>query len=111
MAEIKLKKIKALESPVAFATDTKGRNLPVIYVDDVQIPEIKDWDVNRTYKMVVELKQTSKSTMTVGKGEERVDARFDIVAYKYLPKKEMKDMDSEEFGKYQGEVLSGKEKL
>lgn len=111
MAKITLKKIKKLPTPKAFAIDNMGMNFPTLYVDSGQMPEIKEWEVGKTYKVVVELKQKSKSEMSVAGSEQRIDARFDIVAYRYLEPKDIKDMTDEEFGEYQGEVMAGKEKL
>ena len=96
METIKLKKITKSEKPKAEFKDVAPMDFPTLYVDDGQIPEIVDWDVNETYRVVVELKQKSKSSMSVGGGAERVDARFDIVAYKVITEKRNKDDISED---------------
>ncbi len=100
-----LKKIRVSESnddqPIS------GPPLPQFFADDSQIPEIKDWEVGGRYKLVIEVEQRSKSKVHTSVGDkDTIDGRFDIVAYKHLPEKDIKDMTDEEFGEYEGKALS-----
>jgi len=106
MAEIKLKKIKS-PSPVGMDRPSEATYLPGFSADDNQIPEITDWEVGKSYKMIIKVKQKSKSEGTFN-GAKVSDGRFDIVAYKVLEDKAIEDMTDEEFGEYQGQKLSGK---
>lgn len=100
---MKLKKIPVKESKEMMDSvpHEMGMYPPSFYVGSKQIPEIKNWEVGETYQLVIEVVQKSKTENDMG-----VDSSFDIVAYKYLPKKKVEDMNDEEFGEYQGEVMS-----
>ena len=78
---------------------------PSFSVDNSVMPEIKDWQVGETYRLVIDVRQTSKSEMVMH-DKEVIDGRMEIVAYKYLPKKSVEEMSDKEFEEYQGEVLS-----
>lgn len=75
--------------------------LPTISLDSNQVKEIKDWDPPEKYRLVIDIKQTSKN---VGK-DGKVRADFDITAYKYIPKKGVLEMDDEEFEEEEGKQL------
>ena len=74
---------------------------PMFHVDDMMMPEIKDWEVGKKYKMVVEVEMKSMS-----KDEDMTSGGFELVAYKPMPDKEPKDMDDKEFEEYQGKEMS-----
>lgn len=74
---------------------------PSFHVDDKQIPEVKDLDVGKKYRFVVEVEMTSKEEREKG-----IDSRFDIVAYKYLPKKTLDNMTDKELEIEQAKGLS-----
>ena len=79
----------------------KYHSAPSFYIDAEQMPEIKDWEVGKKYRLVVEVEQKRKE-----ESENSTSANLEIVAYKYLPKKSINDMTDEEFGEYQSESLN-----
>ena len=101
--KIKLKKIpvrvidevEALESP-----DMPPAYPPSFDVNDIQMPEIKDWEVGKKYKFIIEVEQKSKNET-----KKKIRVSFDIIAYKYLKPKSIDEMTDEEFGQHQGESL------
>lgn len=69
--------------------------LPTLCLNDKALPEIKDWDVDGEYVLVLKVKQKSKSMNTQGK-EERYHADFEIKEIAYLDTKDDKKEDKEE---------------
>ena len=74
---------------------------PSFHVSDTQIPEVKKWEVGKNYYMVVEVRQTEKED----REGEPVRASFDIVKYKALTGKALKDMTDDELELEQGKAL------
>lgn len=99
MHNIKLKKIKINESKESVMPSSSAPNF---YINAGQMPEIKDWEVGKKYKLVIEVEQKSKNER-----EDSVDASFDILAYKHLKEKSIDEMDDKEFGEYKGKQLAG----
>lgn len=75
--------------------------LPSLSLDSVQVPEIKDWKVGETYRIVMDIKQTSMSQYK----DDKANASFDIIAYKTEDLENIDDADLEDM---QGEALSNK---
>jgi|SRR3990167_2890314 len=73
---------------------------PSFSINAKQMPEIKDWEVGKKYRLVIEVEQKSKNER-----EDSLDASFEIVAYKHLKEKTMDEMSDSEFGEYQGQVM------
>ena len=103
MPKITLKKIPVKKLPKRSLpfTDEPPFFLPSFGVSAKQMPEIKDWDVGKKYRIVIEVEQKSKEERN-----DHVHASFDIVAYKHLRKKSIDEMTDKEFGIHQGKVLS-----
>ena len=98
----KLKKI-----PVESYGDLKEKNrkyLPTLYLDEKQVPDIKDWEVGGEYDIVIRVKQTSKNENHLEDEENNLNAGFNIVAYKVLDK----DLDDEDMEHLQAEGLKSK---
>ena len=98
---MKLKKI-----PVHDHDDMKGEMKggmmpPYLGIESKQVPEVKDWEVGETYRLVVDLKQTSKSEDRDG----RVSGGFELIAYKHIPEKSIDEMSDKEFEDYEGRML------
>ena len=79
---------------------------PNFRANENQIPEMKGWPQGGHYIMVMEIRMSEKS----GDEGKPVNGSFDIVAYKYLPKKTIDEMTDEEFGSHQGEALDAASK-
>lgn len=47
---------------------------PTLYLSSKDLPEIKNWKVGKTYKLIIQVKQTSMREDI----ENRIDASFDI---------------------------------
>lgn len=96
---MKLKKIQTKRSyPEQVEASMPG---PCVYLSSDQMPEMKNWEVGETYQLVIEVVQKSKNET-----EDRTSGEFELVAYKYMPKKEMEDMTDEEFGELQSEIMA-----
>lgn len=80
-------------------------SLPTIHVQEKQISEVADWEVGKTYRLIVEVKMTSKSER-----EKNVDASLEISAYKNVTEKDVADMDEKEFEEYEAKQRSGGKK-
>lgn len=61
-----------LESPTAMR--------PHIYLSSEEVKEVKSWEVGKTYKVALELKQVLKSEERNGS----VSASFEVMKYKVL---------------------------
>ena len=100
----KLKKIKVSEKhdmlEVAGGLSTYP---PSFHVGEKQMPEIKDWEVGKKYKLMIEVEQKSLSQNESGR-----DASFDIVAYAVMEEKDFDKMSDEEMEMEQGKALSNK---
>jgi hypothetical protein len=96
---MKLKKIQTKRSyPKQVESSMPG---PCVYISSDQMPEMKDWEVGETYQLVIEVVQKSKTET-----ENSASGEFELVAYNYMPKKEMEDMTDEEFGELQSEIMA-----
>ena len=98
MHNLKLKKIKMPDMSDKMAMPSV---MPMFHVDDMQMPEIKDWEVGASYKVVMEVKMKDMSQT-----DESVHAGFEILAYKHLKEKTMDEMSDHEFGEYQSKELA-----
>ena len=96
---IKLKKIPIGNDPLAEPSMLSAYP-PSFDVNDMQMPEIKDWEVGKKYKFIIEVEQKRKNET-----EKKIRVSFDIIAYKYLKPKSIEEMTDEEFGQNQGESL------
>ena len=65
MGKIKIKKRKAPESPVASLSEY----YPEVSFDEKQLPQIKDWEVGKKYKLELEVEMISKSKSQYDAGE------------------------------------------
>ena len=101
---LKLKKIKA-EDRNRCEMPKPVSSHPSLYLNNVQVPEIKDWEVLEEYEMIIRVKQRSRGEQ----GDGSVDGSFDVVAYKVIDKKKIEDMTDEEFAEYQGKSLEAGE--
>lgn len=104
MLDITLKKIAEPEkhkNTMSYDMPEMSMDRPSFYVNGQQMPEIKDWEVGEEYQLVVNVTMKSKN-----ENDDKIDGRFEIGAYKHMPKKKMEDMDDKEFAEYQGKVLS-----
>ena len=100
--KIKLKKIPVNgKSDIDIYPPTHRSYPPQFDVDDMQMPEIKDWEVGHKYRLIIDIEQTSKN-----ENEDRVSGNFNIIAYKYLKPKTIEEMTDKEFGEYSGESLA-----
>ena len=106
MSKLKLKKIKVSDKADVMEVPSMRMFPPSFHVDALQMPEIKDWEAGEKYKLVIEVNMSSKSDNKRG-----TSADLEVTAYKELKKKRPDQMDDEEFGEHQGDVMSGKEKL
>lgn len=55
-------------------------NFPQLCVDDTVMPEIKGWEVGKTYMLKIKVKMTKKEVDTDIDGTD-TDADFDILSY------------------------------
>lgn len=62
---------------------------PSIYFDSKTIPELKDWEVDQEYCVMLKIKQVSKSMHTKGK-KEIYDGRFVVHEVAVIEKQEKK---------------------
>lgn len=75
LEEAKLKKVKPHKMEEV-STPSK-EYFPSFHLDGEVLPEIKDWDVDEDYYIVMKVTQRSKSMDTVD-GKEKYHASFDI---------------------------------
>lgn len=71
---------------------------PSLSLSDEDLPDIKNWKVGETYKIVVEAKQVSSSMgdTIMGEGKKKMNARFEILSVKSIDGKASTN-DFEEF--------------
>jgi len=72
-----------------------SENYPYLSLTSKELPEIKDWDVDGDYYLVLKVTQKSKSMRDDGK-EERYDASFDIKEIGVVDESHMKKEEKEE---------------
>lgn len=101
MPKLKLKKIEVHEPTKGMIEESPMMWTPSFSISDKQMSEVKDCDVGKKYRFVIEVEMKSKREVEKG-----IEAGFDIVAYKIIKEKAPEDMTDEEFGEYQGEKLS-----
>lgn len=68
---------------------------PTLSLNSKTIPEIKEWEVDGEYVVVLKIKQKSKSMYTEGK-DEVYDARFDIKSVAVVENDEPDEPDDKE---------------
>lgn len=100
--KLKLKKIPVQEPRVGIDMPERRLYPPSFQIEAEQMPEIKDWEVGKKYRLIVEIEQKSAHQNE----KDRMNASFDIVAYKHLKPKSMDEMNDEEFDEYSGEALA-----
>ncbi len=74
---------------------------PSFRIDEKQMPEIKKWDVGEKYRLVIDIEMKSKNETQLDK----INGAFDLVAYKYIPKKGVLEMNDKEFEEEEGKQL------
>lgn len=99
---LKLKKIRVEKDKMPMMNESPAMFPPSFSADDMQIPEIKHWEVGKKYYLTIQIEQKSKNESE----DNRVSGRFDIIAYKHLKEKPIDEMDDKEFGELQGEELA-----
>ena len=77
MKEIKAKSLTS-ESP------SREKWYPSLHLTSEDLSEIKNWEVGKTYKLVLEVKQTSKAQYSKG----RIDGSFDVKGIEVVKNKE-----------------------
>lgn len=65
---------------LGFASDIASSK-PTLYLTDKDLPELKDWETGKTYKLDITVKQVSKSERDTGNGKE-MTGTFDITDVK-----------------------------
>ena len=80
---------------------TAERQHPSIYFDSKTIPEIKDWEVDEEYCVMLKIKQISKSMNTRGK-KEIYDGQFEIHEVVVIEKEEKKEKPKSNIEKMYG---------
>jgi len=96
----KLKKIPVKESEKSIMDNPSVSSYPPsFYVSSKQMSEIKDWEVGKKHKMMIEVEQKSMSE----DDNNVISGNFDIVAYKVM---DYNDMTDEEFEAEQGKAHS-----
>ena len=83
-----LLKTKKIE-PEKFERATVERPImrPGFHISLKHLPEAKNWEIGKTYKIILEIKQTSISVDIGRDKEERGDVGFDIMGIKVLSNK------------------------
>lgn len=108
MSKLNLKKIPvAKEKPKFLIEDQKlPYFLPSVHLSSKQMPEIRNWEVGKNYKLVIEVNMRSKNE-DERDGKTNASGSLEIVGYKVLGKaKDIDEMSDKEFGEYQGKALS-----
>ncbi len=100
MHDLKLKKIPVSEASYPLES-SPSMYPPSFHVTQDQMPEVKGWKVGGKYKLMVEIEQTSKYD-----SKQSTSGDFNIIAYKHLAEKDVKDMNDEEFEHYSSKVRS-----
>lgn len=87
----KIKQNKMEDTACDMPSKLSDYHLPNLYLNSKQIPEIKDWEVGKSYKIVLEVKEVAsriESNMDV----EHMTADFKVKSYKIIED----DVDLEE---------------
>lgn len=107
MSELNLKKIAVAKQKPKFLVEEEKLPyyLPSFHISSKQMSEIRDWEVGKNYKIVIEVNMKSKSE-DERSGVTNASGSLELVAYKVLKTKSIDDMTDEEFGEYQGKELS-----
>lgn len=106
---ITLKKIPVAKTKPEFMKmeDKLPYYLPSFGLSSKQMPEIRDWEVGKNYKLVIEVNMRSKNE-DEREGKTNASGSLELVAYKILKSKSVDEMSDKEFGEYQGKALSTK---
>ena len=77
---------------------------PSFSVNDKQMPEIRDWKVGEKYQIMIEVEMKSFRDKAIADKPAKINASasFDILAYSGM---DIKDMDDEEFRKYESKAM------
>lgn len=82
---------------------------PHIHVTEDNLPEIKDWEVGKTYEVVVQVKMISKSqgdmymAMPGDMNQKKFSASLEVENMEVSEEKDVKDMTDKEFSTYSAE--------
>jgi hypothetical protein len=92
------------------------KSIPTLHLSEEDLPEIKNWDVDKTYNLIVKVKMTGKNAGeefpvdSEGEKDKKIRARFEVIKVKAPDYKDPFEMSKKEFAKakergYQGKPL------
>lgn len=84
---------------------------PYIHLDETNLPDMKNWEVGKEYKILLTVRQTSKNEHEdyQDKKDTHVSGGFEVLKVKNVTEKMPKEMSKSEFKKYQARKRSGSE--
>lgn len=70
----------------------EGRELPSFTLREIDLPQVRTWEVNGKYYLVVQVEMLSKNSMkdyeATESGREKIEGYFKVLSVKELPPKE-----------------------
>lgn len=94
---------------------TEGRDLPFVTFREIDLPQVREWEVGGKYYVIVGLEMTGKrerkGTLPEGapkSDESKIDGDFKMTSVQLLPEKEANKMEREAFEKALADARSGK---
>lgn len=107
---MKLKQIpiKKMDKKMSDSIESPGSYPPSFYVNDKQMPEIRNWKVGEKYQITIEVEMKSFRDEAIADKPNKVDASasFDILAYS--PDMDYENMDDKDLETLQAKALSNK---
>jgi len=93
----------------------EGRELPAFTLREIDLPQIRTWDVNGEYYLIVKVKMTGKNDQRVSEAREdmeKMEGNFEVHSIKALGDKpvDLKALQQADMEKMKAKVLSGEYK-
>lgn len=90
----------------------EGRELPIFRMREVDLPEVRYWDVGSQHYILLKIEQTGKRNTGVNAAEGdkgKLEGTFQVLSVRAVGKKpiEIKDIERQEFLDLRAKAMSG----
>ena len=93
----------------------QGRELPSFTLREIDLPEVREWEVNQEYYLILKVKMTGKRDQRVSEAPEdknKIEGEFEVHSIKALGDKpvDVKTLQQADFERVKAKALSGEVK-